>query len=121
MLALLACQYILGMLTNFFVPFPEGPADQQWQFASTQLLPMAHIVLGLALLVGALVLLVKAIRLKDRVWKIASSVGLGAILLAVEAGSEFVTTQEEGYSFAMSILFIVAVAAYGWGVYKSKG
>jgi len=67
------------------------------------------------------VLLVRAIRLYDESWKISAGVGLGSILLAIMSGSEFISTQAELYSFAMSLLFVVAVVALCWGIYKTKG
>src|SRR6476646_1189324 len=117
LLAFLACQYILGMLANLFIAFPEGNNDwQQWEFAKTQLLLMAHIVLGMLLLIGSIALYIRAFRAKDRTWKIASGIGLGSILLAIISGSEFISSQQEYYSLVMSVLFIVAVGAFGWGL-----
>jgi hypothetical protein len=121
LIGFLVGEYLLGMLTNLFVAFPQGSADwQQWEFARTQLLVISHIVLGLLLLAGAIVLYIRAFRAKDRTWEIASGVGLGSIFLAIVSGSAFISTQLDYYSLLMSLLFIVAVAAYGWGIYKTK-
>jgi len=121
LLGFLSLQYLLGMLTNLFVAFPENNTDlQQWEFAKTQFMLMAHIILGILLLVGAIMLYIRAFQAKDRHWKIASGIGLGSILLAILSGSEFISTQSEYYSLVMSLLFILAVGAFGWGIYQSN-
>lgn len=121
-LAALMVQYIFGMLSNLFVAFPEGAsAWDQWKFAHEQFVLMMHIDLGVLLLAAAVALYVRAIRDKNRSWKTASGIGLGSILLAVMSGSEFINTQQNVYSVVMSVLFIVAVSAYGWGIYATKG
>lgn len=121
MLGFLIGQYVLGMLTNLYVKFPENKTNyQQWQYANGQLLIGLHIILGVLLLIGSIVLLVRAIRMKDRVWRVAATIGLGSILLAVISGSEFISTQNHAYSLIMSALFVSSVAAYGWGLYKTK-
>lgn len=118
LLTLLAGQYVLGILTNLFVTFPDTTmATQRWEFARGQLLLMAHIVVGVLLLAGAIALLVRAIKVKDQTWIVASSIGLGSILFAIVTGSVFVSTQQASYSLIMSLLFIVAAAAFGWGIY----
>jgi hypothetical protein len=121
LIGFLVGEYLLGMLTNLFVMLPEAQTgSQQWEFARTQPLVMAHIILGLLLLIGSIILYIRAIRAKSQTWKIASGIGLGSILLAIVAGSEFITSQQDYYSLVMSLLFIVAVAAYGWGIYITK-
>ena len=109
------------MITNLFVQFPEGVTGQsQWDFARTQLILVSHIILGLLLLVGSIVMYVRAIRAKDRNWNIAAGVGFGSILLAIISGSQFISLQKDYYSLLMSLFFVTAIGAYGWGIYKSK-
>ena len=121
LLVLLAIQYTLGMLVNLYVKFPpDVTTNQQWDFARDQWLLMAHIGLGMLILIGSIALWVMAIRAKDRVWKIASGLAFGSILLAIITGSEFISMQKEPYSFAMSLFFITAIASLSWGIYRSK-
>jgi hypothetical protein len=121
-LGMLIVQYVFGMLSNLFVAFPEGAtAWEQWKFAHGQFVMMAHIDIGVLLLGMAVALYVRAVRRHHRIWKIAAGGGMGAILLAVVSGSEFINTQSDVYSVTMSLLFIIAVAAYGWGIYATKG
>jgi hypothetical protein len=121
LLGLLAVQYGLGMLSNLYVGFPENNTEwQQWQYAEGQLLIVSHIVVGIALLLGLIVLWARAARAGDKTWKIAAGLGTGSVVLAIITGSKFISTQAEGFSLAMSIFFIAAVASLGWGIYRSK-
>ncbi len=121
MIFALAVQYILGMITNLFVQFPDTTVEGQlWEFAWTQVSEAAHIILGLLLSIGAVMLLIRSINYKNRTWTIAASVGLAGILTAIYGGVRFIPTQNDLYSLVMSIAFIVALLAYGWGVYASK-
>jgi len=120
-LGILILQYFLGMVANLFVQFPDTNNEKiQWQYAQGQWSVVTHMILGFLLLIGALVLLFRAVRRKEKNWIIAGSLGLFAILAAVGAGSEFIPTQQDIYSYIMAIAFILAVGAYGWGIYKAK-
>ncbi len=120
-IVMLVLEYILGMTTNLFVHFTQGQAAQaNWDFARTQLPLMAHIILGMLILLAAIVLYIQAVKARSRTWKIPSGIGLGSVLLTIFSGSEFVSKQSDSYSFVMSLLFIVALSSYGWGIYKSK-
>ncbi len=121
-LGILLLQYLLGMAANLFVQFPDTSNTKRlWQYAQDQWTVVTHMILGFLLLIGSIVLLFRAIRRKDKNWIIAGSVGLFAILAAVGAGSEFIPTQQDVYSYIMAAAFILAVVAYGWGIYKARG
>lgn len=117
----LLVQYLLGILSNLYVQFPDNNTDwQHWHFAKGQLLIVAHIVVGMLLLIGMIVLYIRAFRSKDKIWKIASGIGLGSVLLAIMSGSEFISTQSAIYSFVMSVLFVIALGSIAWGLYKTR-
>jgi hypothetical protein len=121
MLFALTVQYILGMITNLFVQFPDTTVEGQlWEFAWTQVSEAAHIILGLLLFIGGLVLVIRSITYKNRTWTVASSIGLAGILVAIYGGVRFIPTQSDPYSLLMSIAFIVSLLAYVWGLFKSK-
>jgi hypothetical protein len=121
MLGILVVEYGLGMLSNLYVNFPEGSTDwQHWHYAESQVLLISHIAVGMVLLLGVIALWVRAMMLRDKTWKIAGGLGLGSVVLAIVSGSQFVSTQEDGFSLAMSLFFLAALASLGWGVYKSK-
>lgn len=119
MIALLTVQYLLGMYTNLFVAFPEHAAEGQlWEFAWHQVPLALHIIVGIALLVGAIVLLVWAMQKHDKQWIVSSAVAFLSILVAGAAGSQFVSKQSDMYSFLMGATFLAAILSYFWGLYK---
>jgi hypothetical protein len=121
MLFSLTLQYILGMVSNLYVQFPNTTVEGQlWEFAWTQVSEAAHIILGLLLFIASLVLLIRAVSSKQRTWTIAGSIGLAGILVAIYGGVRFIPTQNAPYSLLMSIAFIIAMLAYVWGLFKSK-
>lgn len=120
-LAALLVQYLLGMAANLFVAFPDTANKRAlWEFARSQSLVMLHILVAFLLVIGSLIMLIQAIRRKEKHWIIAGSVGLVAIVIAFIGGLQFIPTQQDGYSYAMAVAFIIAVFSYGWGIYKAK-
>ena len=71
------------------------------------------------MLAGALVLIIRAVMIKDRRWIIFSSFGLLGILVAGGSGATFIPTQSDIYSYTMSLAFMVALISYGCGLYFS--
>jgi len=121
MIVVLVIQYVLGMVANLFVKFPDtNQPDQLWAAARSQFPTMAHIVVGTLLLVGAVVFVIRATRNHHRSWIASSVAGLIAILAALFGGVTFTTTQVDGYSLLMAIAAIAAFVAYGWGLYASR-
>ena len=121
MIILLIIQYILGMLTNLYVQFPEGgTVGQNWEFMHGQWLVWAHLITGTLIVIGTISLYVRAVKLKNKIWKIAGGIAAGSAILAWVCGEEFVSRQQDIYSLAMSIFFIVALVALGGGLYYAK-
>ena len=121
-LVFLAIQFVLGMITNLFLPFPQ--TDQPgvlWDFARSQLPIFAHIIVGIGLLVSAIVFVIRAARQQNRGWLGSTVIGLIAILVALFGGVNYTTFQQDTYSLIMSLGFIGAVLAYGWGLYANRG
>lgn len=113
----LIVQYALGMYVNLFVAFPDNLSEgQRWAFAFSQVPLAAHIVLAFLLLSGAIALTVRAIFSKQRMWIIVAVVGLLAVIAALGGGAHFVISQWDGFSYIMSLSFLVALIAYGWGL-----
>jgi hypothetical protein len=116
----LVVQYLLGMYVNLFVPFPENATEGQlWAFSWSQPALAAHIVLAFLLSLGAIILCIRSVRSKSRVWIWSSFIGLIALLAAGFSGSRFIPTQTDAYSYSMALWFIAAFASYGWGAYAS--
>ncbi len=122
MIAMLAVQYILGMVNNLFVKFPDTTRPGLlWEFARSQAWIMVHMILGALLLINATVILVLAFRRNHPVWKSYSIAGLAGIALAFLSGIGFVTTQADPYSLLMALGFLLALVVYGAGLYAGKG
>jgi len=117
----LALQFILGIYINLFVHFPENAdAKANWNFAQHSWIVLLHILIGTILLINATVLLVRVYRLKLNLWKLPAIVGLIGIVIAWLSGEQFVTTQQDGWSFAMALGFVLAVSIYGWGLARNE-
>ena len=116
----LVVQYALGMYVNLFVAFPDSATEGQlWEFAWSQKPLAAHIILAILILLGAIVLCIRAARSKNRRWIISSFVGLLAILAAGASGAIFIPSQTDAYSYVMSVMFLIAIFAYGWPLVAS--
>ena len=121
MVGLLTLQYLLGMATNLFVQFPDGLNEgQSWGYAWRQPFLALHIIIGFSLFLGTVALIVRSVRAKDRLWTISSGIAGATIFAAMGAGSLFIPSQRDVYSFVMATCFIIALLAYGWGLYKTK-
>jgi heme A synthase len=117
----LVVQYLLGMYVNMFVPFPEqGSEAQMWEFAKSHPSVMAHILIGTILLLNALFFFIRALRSKDTIWKKTSGLGVLGIVIAFVAGEQFIGSQNDVLSYAMSLGFILALLSYFWELYKTK-
>ena len=120
-LGFLILQYFFGMFASLFIEFPDTKNEKVlWDFAKGQPSIIIHIVLAALLVIGGIVLLVRSIIRKDRNWIIAANVGLFALLAASIVGSQFISTQQNTYSYSMAIAFLLALFSYGWGIYKTK-
>jgi uncharacterized membrane protein HdeD (DUF308 family) len=106
------------MITALFVEFPTtGPSDA-WKFAMTSAPVLLHMLLGILILLGSIMVLIRAITKKDHRWIIVGSIGLVATLVANLGGGDFIGSQNAASSLVMAIAFIVAVIVYGWGLLK---
>ncbi len=120
-IGLLVIQFILGMLTNLFVHFPDTThLEELWAFARSQILVDAHIVVAILLLGSAIAFVIRAARAKYHNWIVSSAAGLIGIIIAFMGGVTFTSTQNDIYSLVMALGFMTAFIAYGWGLYADK-
>ena len=118
---LLVIQYVLGMAINLYVQFPEGASVRQnWEFMQGQWLVWAHIVAGTLIVLGLISLYIQAVKLKDKVWKITGGIAAVSSIVAWAFGEEFISRQNDFYSFAMSVFFIAALVSLCVGLYKAR-
>jgi hypothetical protein len=121
LLGMLILQYLFGMYASLFVHFPDTKNEVAlWEFARVQWSVIIHIIIAAGLVLGGIVFLIRALRKKEKVWIIASSLGLFGLLIASFGGARFVPTQQGGYSYLMAVGFLLSFLSYGWGLYKAK-
>ena len=114
---LLVLQYLLGIYANLFVEIPEE--GSRWAFAGTSAGIAAHMLLGILVLVGAILVLIFAIRRKSAEWIAFSILGLIGVFGALYAGSSFVNVDSDGISFMMAAGTALSMIAYSTGLYLS--
>ena len=113
----LVLQFVLGMITNLYVAFPDNTQPGElWDYARSQLPTLAHIVIGTLLLVSAVVFVIRAARESNRHWLASAVTGMIAIIVAFLGGVMFTTFQADAYSLVMALGFIAAFVAYVWGL-----
>jgi hypothetical protein len=111
---MLVAQFGLGMVLNLYVPVPAS--DQHAailrEISSAPLALTLHAVLGLALICSSIMLLIRAISVRDPAVTILAGGGLGAIVAAFAAGEIFVRTGSPVASLTMAILTGAALLCY---------
>lgn len=117
MTLLLLAQFVLGMVVNLYVTIPvSGNVTGR-----AAVFLYAHMVLGAALLVVALVLAGLAVAARRRLWLISSAIGLAAIALAITGGLTFlVHGGRPGDSLLMAMGFIIAITSYATAAHHSR-
>jgi hypothetical protein len=113
-LIMLVVQYGLGIILNLYIPVPapDAHAGLTQEIASGPAMLTVHALLGLGLIGAALLLLVRAVRLEDRVIAVLAAAGLTAIGGAFASGEIFVRNGQSGASLAMALLTGVALLCY---------
>jgi hypothetical protein len=113
-LIMLVVQYGLGIFLNLYVAVPASDAHAGI-FAEIATAPLAltvHALLGLTLIGSAILLVVKAARVEDRLLAVLAAAGLTAIAGAFAAGEIFVRNGMPFASLAMAVLTGVALLCY---------
>src|SRR5260370_32107717 len=117
MTLLLLAQLILGMVVNLYVTIPKSGNVA----GRAPVFLYAHMVLGAALLIVALVLAGLAVAARRRPWLSASAIGLAAIALAILGGLTFLLHgSHPGDSFLMAMGFIIAIISYATAAHHSR-
>ena len=113
-LVMLVVQYGLGIILNLYIAVPASDAHAGivQDIASGPAMLTLHALLGLGLIGAALLLLVRAVRLEDRVIAVLAAAGLTAIGGAFASGEIFVRNGQSGASLAMALLTGVALLCY---------
>jgi len=126
LVALLAAQFLVGMITNLYAAIPpvipglRGNFDNRLGAAARWALLRGppelkvHVAAGLAIGVCAIALAILALRAGRRPWLVLTLLGLLTSALAGLAGAAFLAYhQDDLYSLLMSAGFLGALFCYG--------
>ena len=114
LLGLLSVEFVLGMISNLFVTFPDTTDQAQLMSASWHHWATAsHIILGVGIVVLGFTVMIVSIQSKNRLLMMLGILGFTAILTAAVAGDRFVRTQHAAWSLTMAIGFIIAMGIFG--------
>jgi hypothetical protein len=129
MLILLAVQFLLGMLVNLFVQIPAShpgtSADNYfvgvvqgviWALGNATLYLLLHVIIGLLLFLGSIVLLILSIVVRRHAWILVSVFGLLGIMAAGFNGASFMNYGHDFSSLLMSIGFLLTAIPYTIGL-----
>jgi hypothetical protein len=127
---MLIAQFLLGIAVNLFVVIPKdhpgsnppeyfsGVAQSiTWAILHGHLLLVLHAILGLALVLNAVGLLVRAIQLRIRSLMLTAGFGALGIIGAGFNGGSYLNYHEDFSSMIMAGGFALAVVAYLIGLY----
>jgi hypothetical protein len=122
-LAVLALQFVAGMITNLYVEFPDSlphGSAWAWAFARTSIIPV-HVALGTLLLVLSLIAIELAWWADTRLGFASVLAGFLLIALAYLCGIWFLTYgQSNVSSLLMALGFMGAFVAYGAGLLVTR-
>jgi hypothetical protein len=113
-LIMLVVQYGLGIFLNLYVAVPASDAHAGifGEIATAPLALTVHALLGLALIGTAILLVARAVAVRDRLLAVLAAAGLTAIGGAFGAGEIFVRNGQAGASLAMAVLTGAALLCY---------
>jgi hypothetical protein len=133
LLVVLALQFTVGMVVNFWVTLPDvhpgAAADNYflgvvqgdaWALVASAWWLKIHVFIGIVLFLGAILLLVASILRRERLWIWVASLGLLGIVLAGFNGASFLNYGHDFSSMLMSGGFVLALCAYMAGLYFTR-
>jgi hypothetical protein len=114
MLVMLVIQYGLGIILNLYVEVPAADAHAGilTEIATAPAVLTAHAVLGIALICTGVLLVTRAVGVRDRLLAVLATAGLTALGGAFGAGEIFVRNGQDTASMAMAILTGMALLCY---------
>ncbi len=113
-LVLIVAEYLIGMYVSLYVTVPKadhGAALGRAISAGPAILSI-HAAVGLLLTVGALRVLVQAIRARHRGVTALAAAGVLALAFASVAGASFTSTGDTADSMAMAVMTGIALLCY---------
>ena len=121
-LVLVVAEYVIGMYVNLYATIPRADHghDVGTAISNGPVMLSIHAVVGLLLGLGALGVLVQAIRSRRPAVIAWSAAGLAALAMASVAGAGFTSTGDRSASMAMSVLTGVALVCYAVNIYLAR-
>ncbi len=115
----LLAQFLVGMANTFWVKLPDSGSG--WKAAGDAGLLMAHITLGVILLVASIWIMILAIRAHDNTWVTATSIGVTGIIISLGAGFAFMgEVSDDVVSFVMAAGCSLAIGAFALALYPVR-
>jgi len=118
-LAVLVLEYGIGVYVSLYatVPRADHGAGLATAIARGPAALSTHAVLGLLLGLGAIAVLVQAVRTRRPAVIVTSALGLFAIAVAAATGASFTSTGEAVDSMGMAVMTGVALLCYAANLY----
>jgi len=118
-LAILVLEYGIGMYVNLYATLPrtDRGASIAAAVAHGPAAVSTHAVLGLLLGLGAIAVLVQAVRSRRPAVIAASALGLFAVAFAAVTGASFTSTGNQADSMAMAVMTGIALLCYAANLY----
>lgn len=131
LLAMLALQFILGMILNLFVALPSKHPGQDGNYFVRSGHSFAwaitfgggvtlflHVLVAIGLLVHSIFFIFRAVKLGSKHWIWTGAIGLVGIMAAFSNGLSFLDFNKDFSSFIMAMGYIVATIAYAVGIFE---
>ena len=118
-LVILVLEYGIGMYVSLYatVPRTDRGASIAAAIAHGPAALSTHAVLGLLLGLGAIAVLVQAVRTRRPAVVAASALGLFAIAFAAVAGTSFTSSGNQADSMSMAVMTGIALLCYAANLY----
>jgi hypothetical protein len=118
-LAILVLEYGIGMYVNLYATLPrtDRGASIAAAVAHGPAAVSTHAVLGLLLGLGAIAVLVQAVRSRRPAVIAVSALGLFAVAFAAVTGASFTSTGNQADSMAMAVMTGIALLCYAANLY----
>jgi hypothetical protein len=109
---------VVVALVSYKINFPKNTSSSQaWKFVLHHPAVLLHIIVGTIIITEAVILLVRCLRSKDRVWIALAIIGLVFVLAAWASGERYVGTQSNNALTYMGNFWFGAIVMYGFGWY----
>lgn len=131
LLAMLALQFILGMILKLFVTLPAKHPGQVGNYYVRSghsfiwaitldggIALFLHVLVAIGLLAHSIIFVIRAVKLGDKRWIWVGAIGLIGILAAFSNGLSFLDFNKAFSSFIMALGYIIATLAYATGIFE---